>query len=137
VAFPRANRLKQRRDFDTVYQKGRRYKSPCLTLRTWRRDAGKRGNPTGDRPDISVSDHPGLPTRIGIAISQKVSKRAVSRNRIKRRIRAALRQLLPEFPSGWDLVITVHPAAMQCDYWGFLQELKQLLMDAEVLNGHS
>jgi ribonuclease P protein component len=78
-----------------------------------------------------------LATRIGISISQKVHKRAVIRNRIKRQLRAICRQLLPRFAQGWDLVITVHPQALQCDYQQFLQELEQLLTDAEVLDGYS
>lgn len=78
-----------------------------------------------------------LPTRIGISISQKVSKRAVVRNRIKRRIRAALRQLLPELLPGWLVVITVRPNAVECCYEEFLQELRQLLKKAEVLDGGS
>lgn len=76
------------------------------------------------------------PARIGISISQKVSKRAVIRNRIKRQIRAALRRFLPQLTPGWQLVIVVKPGANQCDYEGFLRELEQLLTSAEVLDGH-
>jgi ribonuclease P protein component len=75
-------------------------------------------------------------TQIGISISQKVSKRAVVRNRIKRQIRSAIQQLLPEIPQGWKIVIVVKPTATQCDYEQFLQELKQLLKKSEVVNGH-
>jgi len=76
------------------------------------------------------------PSQIGISISKKVSKRAVVRNRIKRQIRAALRSLLPRLYSGWKLVIIVRPQAVECDYFQFLQELEQLLISAEVLNGN-
>ena len=76
------------------------------------------------------------PSQIGISISLKVSKRAVVRNRIKRQIRAALRHLLPRLTPGWKLVIIVRPQAVECDYLQFLQELEQLLLDAEVLNGY-
>lgn len=75
------------------------------------------------------------PTRVGISISQKVSKRAVIRNRIKRRLKVAARSLLPRFLTGWDLIVIVHPEATQCDYRQFLQELEQLLINAEVCNG--
>jgi ribonuclease P protein component len=75
-------------------------------------------------------------TQIGISISQKVSKRAVVRNRIKRQIRSAVQQLLPEIPQGWKIVIVVKPTATQCDYEQFLQELKQLLKKSEVVNGN-
>jgi ribonuclease P protein component len=76
-------------------------------------------------------------TRIGISISQKVSKRAVVRNRIKRQIRAAFRHLLPRLQSGWWLVIVVRSGAQECDYDQFLQQLEQLLAEAEVLHGYS
>ena len=74
------------------------------------------------------------PTRLGISISQKVSKRAVIRNRIKRQIKAIFRALLPQVASGWQLVIVVKPSATQCSYEQFLQELKQLLHRAEIIN---
>lgn len=76
------------------------------------------------------------PTQIGISISQKVSKRAVVRNRIKRRLKAILQQLLPKISPGWRLVIVVKPSAAECGYEQFLQELKQLLISAEVIDGH-
>ena len=77
------------------------------------------------------------PTRFGISISRKVTKKATSRNRIKRQIRSALRQLLPKIEPGWDCILSVKPSAVQCNYSQFLQELKQLLAKAEVLHGHS
>jgi ribonuclease P protein component len=76
-----------------------------------------------------------FPTRIGISISQKVSKKAVVRNRIKRQIRGALRQLLPHLSTGWRIVVVVKPNATECGYEQFLQELKQLLTNAEVMDG--
>lgn len=76
------------------------------------------------------------PTRIGISISLKVSKKAVVRNRIKRQIRAILRHLLPQISPGWNLVVVVRPGASECDYAQFLRELKQLLAEAEVLHGY-
>jgi ribonuclease P protein component len=120
----RRNRLRQRQDFTKVYQRGSRYQSSHLILRVYRQ--------------------PGQPTRIGISVSQKVSKRAVVRNRIKRWLRAACRCLLMELQPGWDLVIGVRPQTLpgqespvlECDYQQFLQELKQLLAEAKLLHGH-
>jgi ribonuclease P protein component len=76
------------------------------------------------------------PTRIGISINQKVSKKAVVRNRIKRQIKAIFRQLLPIISPGWQLVVVVRQGAQECEYAQFLRELKQLLAEAEVINGH-
>ena len=125
MALPKVNRLKNRHDFQTLFREGNRLKSSHLTLRALRLQTPS-GIITGA-------------TRIGISISTKVSKRAVIRNRIKRQIRAAFRSLLPQIAPGWSLVVVVQPEAVlsKCDYQQFLQELKQLLAKAEVINGHS
>lgn len=126
MGLPRAHRLRQARAFRAVYRQGQSYKGPHLTLRTLRSDPA--GNPGLDSLRT---------TRIGISVSQKVSKRAVVRNRIKRQIRAIFRHLLPQLASGWWLVVVVRPQAVECGYDDFLRELEQLLVDAEVLNGNS
>lgn len=76
-----------------------------------------------------------LPSRFGITVSQKVSKRAVVRNRLKRRVSAAIQALLPRLKNDLDVVIVLRSAAIQCDYEQLLQQLKQLLLELEVLNG--
>ena len=123
VALPKVNRLKHRLDFSAVFRQGIRRQSPHLTLRAWRQ-----------QPKTTESVK--IPTRIGISVSQKVSKLATQRNRIKRQLRAAFRQLMPRLKSDWLLVAIVKPSATECEYQQFLQELEQLLADAEVLNGH-
>jgi ribonuclease P protein component len=129
VALPKVNRLRRRQDFSAVYQSGLRRTTPHLTLRALELSSRR-----SQRADGSPAIAPPA-TCIGISISQKVSKRAVVRNRIKRQIRAALYPLLPQMGSGWYCVIVVKPGAVECDYQQFLQELKQLLTDAEVING--
>jgi len=142
VALPKANRLRSRHDFNVVYQKGRRRRSPFLTLITLRQLVVGVSQ-SSDRPAFggNLQGSGGLsiplPTCLGVSISQKVSKRAVVRNRLKRQIQSAFWQLLPQCSGGWKLVVVVHPQAVQCDYFQFLRELEQLLIDAEVLNGHS
>lgn len=135
MTLPKANRLRRRQHFSRVYQQGRRSRSQHLTLRSLKHSPAPRPQLQSELADCAIlSDQP---SRIGIAVSQKVSKRAVLRNRIKRQLKTAIAQFLHQFPVGWDLVIVVHPQAVQCDYGEFLQELKQLLFDAEVLDGHS
>jgi ribonuclease P protein component len=123
VGLPKTNRLKHRRDFLAVYEQGIRRHSPHLILRALL--------------EVSINDSlVNDPTRIGISISQKVSKKAVIRNRIKRQIRAVFRELLPYVPGGWKIVIVVKPKASECKYEHFLRELKQLLIEAEIINGY-
>lgn len=132
MALPKIHRLKRRQEFSSVYQSGLRRSTPHLTLRALR---PKGAEPVADNA-CSPTRANVCPVRIGVSVSQKVSKRAVVRNRIKRQIRAAFRQLLPYLAAGWQLVVVVKPSATQCGYEQFLQELEQLLINTEVMDGH-
>jgi ribonuclease P protein component len=127
--------LRKRQDFALVYQRGKSFYGVNLFVRV---------RPTRTEPSAPLS-----PARFGISVSQKVSKRAVRRNRIKRQLRAACRQLLPRALPGWDVIIVVRhqnqgaadskrpaPKPLQCGYQKFLQELEQLLVEAKVIHGH-
>jgi ribonuclease P protein component len=85
----RRNRLSRSRDFDTVYRHGRSVATRYLVL--YRFDRG--GDDAGD-------------VRLGIAIPKKIGS-AVTRNRIKRRLREGWRELLDEVPPGSDYVLLV------------------------------
>jgi ribonuclease P protein component len=123
VSLPKPHRLRRRQDFHQVYQYGKRHQQVHLTLRSLRH-----------LPNSTTENLPA--TRFGISVSQKVSKKAVVRNLLKRQVKAALRQLLPHITSGWSVVIGVRPSAQGCEYVEILRELEQLLAAAEVLDGH-
>jgi ribonuclease P protein component len=118
VGLSRVHRLRQRRDFQAVYEGGKRYHGSDLTVIA--------------RPDSSLP----LPSRFGLSISVKVSKKAVIRNRLKRQIRAVIRELLAEIQPGWRVIVVVRPNAVGCNYEHFLRELKQLLVKANIIHGH-
>ncbi|WP_448563067.1 ribonuclease P protein component [Trichothermofontia sp.] len=129
--LPKANRLLHRRDFQTVYQQGSRANSPHLSLRA----LSVLSQPSST--ESACAGIPLVPTRIGIVVSRKAAgKRAVIRNQVKRRLRAACRQLLPQIQAGWLLVISVRSGCAECDYGKFLQELEQLLAKTGVLSRH-
>jgi ribonuclease P protein component len=138
VALPKANRLKSRKDFQAVFREGIRRHSSHFTLRALRPQRSE--NISSDAATTKLTTNSKVvSTQIGISISTKVSKKAVVRNRIKRQMAAALYQLLPKLSPGWRLVFVVKPTAaeQECGSQQFLQELEQLLAQAEVLNGHS
>ncbi|EFA68701.1 ribonuclease P protein component [Cylindrospermopsis raciborskii S07] len=138
MPLPKAYRLKSRGDFQAVFREGVRCHSSHFTLR-----ALKPLSPThlhSSSINIPANTCENLPnTKIGISISTKVSKRAVVRNRIKRQITGVLYQLLPKLSKGWRLVVIVKPKTgeWECISQQFLRELEQLLVKAEVINGHS
>lgn len=150
MALPQANRLKRRAEFQEVYQRGLRRNGRYFKVLALRQRGGARHSPPAKPAEVKnhrthsktliragvQGEESKQPTRIGISISQKVSKLAVIRNRIKRQIRAALRLMLPQIPPGWLLVIVVLQGAQECDYAQILRELEQLLVEAELLNGH-
>ena len=123
MGLPKKNRLRNRRDFRAVYSQGIRQHSIHLVLRALLTSQLEQ--------QFSIE-----PTRLGISISQKVSKKAVVRNRIKRQIKAAFRELLPIIPPGWKIVIVVRSRAIECKYEHFLRELKQLLTEAKIIDGY-
>ncbi len=86
-------RLKQRREFLRAASGGRKSVARGLVLQARRRR-------TGDRPPVDV---PG--PRLGITDSKKVGK-AVTRNRARRRLRAAAEAILPRHAEpGHDYVL--------------------------------
>lgn len=91
--LPRQARVRTRAEFDRIFQHGRRTASPLLALH-WHRDA--------------------QPPRLGLAVSRKVDRRAVGRNRIKRALRETFRQLRARLPDG-AYVLVARPAAARHD----------------------
>ncbi len=121
MGLPQIHRLRHHKDFQQVYKQGKTYKSSHFVLKV-----------------LAVSlkeDHPA--SRFGITISRKVSKQAVTRNRLKRQIRAVIRTLLPQITASWKMVIIVRRQSLECNYEHFLRELKQLFIQAEIIHGHS
>lgn len=121
MALPKQYRLTSTKEFAQVYQAGRQASTRHLVV--------KRMKSPGGQPNHGCS-------RFGITISQKVSKQAVIRNRLKRQIGAALQTLMPRLRSDLWIVIILRSAAIECDYWQFLQELEQLFLELEVCDGH-
>lgn len=128
--LPKHHRLRRSREFSQVYRQGRKAVSAHLLVRVWSLTPAARA-------PAAPSDFPHIGPRIGIVVSLKVHKRAVVRNRLKRRVRAALRTLLPRLRSSQWIVISLKPEAAECEYGEFLRELEQLFTKLEVFHGHS
>lgn len=83
----RAHRFHGHKALNGVYRRGKTARSASLNLRYAQRDPDK-------------------PYRVAVVVSRKVSKSAVVRNRIRRRIYAAVRDSGPGIRPGTDLVFT-------------------------------
>jgi ribonuclease P protein component len=123
--LPRAYRLRRRQDFQLVYQKGRRRAGVYMSVTVL-------ANSLPQPPSGSIR----VNSRFGIVISKKVSKRAVVRNRIKRRIKGALRELIDRIRPGRLVTIVCRSVITECEYDEILRELKKLLLALEVIDGN-
>jgi ribonuclease P protein component len=102
-------RLVRKADFEAVYRRGARLKSPQFV--------------------VFYCANGGPSSRFGISLKKALGG-AVVRNRIRRRIREILRRNSLEIASGWDLVM--HPrrsvasanfAALQAELVGLLKSI--------------
>ena len=64
--------------------------------------------------------------KAGIIVSKKLSNKAVIRNKLKRRLRAALQGILPEIHSGKHLVVLPNRRALEVSVADLEEELKFL-----------
>ncbi len=87
--LPIQNRLKKKNDFDRVFKKGRSFEGNALSLRL-------------TENDLKVS-------RFAFVVSLKVAKKAFLRNKIRRRLREAVKANLSKIKTGLDVVFFARP----------------------------
>jgi len=99
--LPRAERLQSGRDFAATYARKKSWASPLVVLYV------RRHSPEGECSETR---------RFGFSVSKKVSKSAVVRNRVKRRLRAICRAHGPHWRKGFDAVIVARSACVDSSY---------------------
>ena len=105
-SFPRERRLLRHADFDRVYMQGRRHFAANLTAFYRRRE-----------------DEGGL--RAGFTVSKALGG-AVVRNRLRRRLREAVRLHWPEFSAPIDLVINPKKSLLTVEFSELGKEVEKV-----------
>ena len=82
-------------------------------------------------PQEHQPDEP-LGLRVGVAAGKSIGT-AVDRNYAKRRMREAIRPLLPYILSGWDLILLARRPQHKADFQELQMALKNLLRRAKLL----
>jgi ribonuclease P protein component len=108
-------RLLRHADFEQVYKQGRRHFSASLTVLYRPRD---------DQEPVSK----GL--RIGFNVGRALGG-AVQRNRMKRRLREAVRLSHPPLAVNADVVITPKKTVLAAEFEGILNEVRRALVVIE------
>jgi ribonuclease P protein component len=107
----RPSRLRTNSDFQRVRRDGRSWATPWVVL---------------------VAAPNGLErSRFGFAVGKKIGK-AVTRNRVKRRLREVVRQQRDRVAPGWDLIFIARDALQTATFEQLDQTVAQLLKRARV-----
>ena len=72
-------------------------------------------------------------SRLGMVVSRKIDKRAVVRNRIKRRIKEIFRIFRSRFEGSWDLIVIARRGAVDCRFAEVRKQILGTLKRAGVL----
>ncbi len=99
------NRLAKKSDFQKVFKDGRLVAGELIWLKYKKNDVGR--------------------SRAGFVVGLKVSKKAVERNKIKRRLRSAFRRFLND-GSARDIVVGAKPGIREKKFFEIAGELKNL-----------
>jgi ribonuclease P protein component len=92
--FPATRRLLSSADFSRIFKTGRRRSDAWFT--------------------VIAAQGTGASSRLGLAVSRKVSRSAVQRNRIKRVVRESFRKHTADLPA-LDIVVMARPGAAGCE----------------------
>ena len=88
-------RLTDSPEFERVYRQGAAYRGKLFSVHAFPNEFGT--------------------PRLGLSVPRKVGN-AVTRNRVRRRLREVFRSALPDIPSNLDLVVSARPAAAEADF---------------------
>ena len=111
--LPKNNRLKKKKYFENIFKRGRSVKEDLLSFK-WR--------PNG----LKVS-------RFGFIVSQKVSKKATVRNKIKRRLREILKLNLPRLEKGIDGIFIAFPGSEERNFYDMEASIKNIFIKTKIL----
>lgn len=110
LSLPRGERLRQAAAFQAVFQHGRRHERPSFVA-LWR---------------------PAESRRVGFAVSRQL-RGAVKRNRARRRLRAAYRQVRAQMAGAVELVVVARASAATRPFTELVEDMRRL---AEALTEH-
>jgi ribonuclease P protein component len=119
-AFPHDARLLRHADFESVYKQGRRHFSPAMTVFYLQRQANLAGSKAPAAQGL----------RIGFTVGRALGG-AVQRNRMKRRLREAVRLSKPWPAANVDVVINPKKTVLTLGFDAVLNELRRAFVVIE------
>lgn len=107
------NRLKKRKDFESILKQGKGFKEDFLVLKMIRNNLKQ--------------------TRFGFIVGVKVSKKASLRNKIKRRLKGLVRIKLEKIKKGFDVILIAKEGLENKDFWDIEKVISKLFSKAKII----
>jgi ribonuclease P protein component len=126
VRFPRSGRLLRHADFERVYKQGRRHFSQLMTVFYLQRPITA-GDPAG-KDQAATKAASGL--RVGFTVGRALGG-AVQRNRMKRRLREAVRLTRPATAPHADVVINPKKSLLKAEFAAIVNEVTRAFVVIE------
>jgi ribonuclease P protein component len=113
------NRLKHERDIGTVFELGKGVSGKYIFIKYWKVDSSKYPNRRYGQDEL----------KIAFVVGKKVSKSAVKRNLIKRRMRAIVLDILSKTPQilGYHIVVSAKPGVEGVTYDDITHDIDQTI----------
>jgi len=105
-------RLTKKEDFDNVFKKGAWARGRLLSLRIKKT--------TNSLP------------RVGFVVGTRITKKAVTRNRLKRQLRVSFSEHIKKIKSGLDIVVVPEPEITKIGFQEIREEVERVLRKAHV-----
>lgn len=113
----RKNSLKRKKDFQRVFKEGKGFKEDSIILKVAKNNTKE--------------------MRFGFIVSEKVSKKATLRNKVKRRLRELVKARLDRMRKGIDVVLIALPGLAGKDFKQMEKSANRIFFKAKILDNES
>ncbi len=110
--IPKENRIRKKEDFARLFKKGQIFHSKGVSAKVGRNSKNA--------------------VRLGFVISTKVSKKAVKRNKVRRRLRTILGKRLEQLKPGLDIAILTRKDVMDMSFKELEKSVEHLIEKAKL-----
>lgn len=111
--LPKVNRLNKKKDIERVFREGKGFKEDFLILKMIKNNLEN--------------------SRFAFIVTQKVSKKATLRNKVKRRLRELVRLKLKKIKKGLDFILLAKPGIEKKDFQEVDEALNKLFKKTEII----
>ena len=129
--LPRQHRLTKRKDFEKIWRYGKGFFIKELGFKILNNRSRRTQIATQINAEKETSQEL---SRFAFIVSTKISKKAVIRNKIKRRLREIIHKKLPEIKPGFDCTIVTRPGIEKLSYQEMKEKMEGILGKLGLIN---